>query len=602
MSIYFLKRKGFDTMDKEKRGTFIIISILVTSYVLFFVFQISNEFATLNSVFEYNKQSQKQVTKVIAGAINAKFTQVEGMLRHVQDANDLDLAVQTANPQSIAALGRTNESLRLMSNEMNALALIDERGRVVASVGPVAQFQTGDIIPSSWISNAKESGPVFLGQGKTANVLSFASPILDEKGNFAGMIIISVPSILLQSDFSVTDSTPYSYVAIVDRQLNFLASSEQDLVDSSIVQDTGEIQGDINPTVALQSILDGNAKQTDNNIVYRNDEGEFLITAQPVTFYGKPYLVIVKSDTASFYSSIENVLYQNRIQMFSILAANGVLTVVIASFVSRNISLDKQVKEKTKELSESNARVSEQKLQLEKANEELKRLDQLKTEFLGIASHELKTPITPILLYAEMAKYGDVDKDVAIDVILGQAMILKQLSQDILEVSRIDSKNLKPDKRETRIVDLLNNSISSQKGKLRPDVTITLDADENTIVRVDPLRITQVVNNILDNAAKLTKEGTITVKKRTVVVQEGSEAKSMVEISIKDNGPGIPAELFPKLFGKFITEDINGMNLQGTGLGLYICKGIIEIHGGRIWAQNNADGKGATFTFTLPIA
>jgi signal transduction histidine kinase len=262
---------------------------------------------------------------------------------------------------------------------------------------------------------------------------------------------------------------------------------------------------------------------------------------------------------------------------------------------------EKQVRAKTSELMESNITIAAQKQQLEKANEDLKHLDALKTQFIGIASHELKNPIQPIILYAEMAKYGDVDKEKAIEVILAQAQKLRQLSMDILEVSRIDSNNLILNRTKVKIGDLLQELIVPYQVDTNHEISFVLDVDHNTEMNIDVVRISQVINNILQNAIKFTRAGRITIKKRTLT-DHSSDAmlQPMAEIVISDMGPGIPEDLLPKLFGKFVTQDIDGLNKHGSGLGLYISKAIIEAHGGRISAHND-EGAGASFRILLPI-
>lgn len=628
MLAFFDKKKiDMGLASNETKGTVLVISILVASYVLFFVFQITNEFATLSAVFTANKQDQIEITKAVATLTNVKFHEIEGILRNAESKDDLqNLVTQGAGqPETARVLGSIQNALLLVEGaEKNEVTLIDSsNNRVVASQGSLAQFQPGESISDyAWANQVEGSkSPVFSGVysgiDKEEDLVSFLSPILNEQGSL-GTIAITLPAAYLESGYhqldpptttSATTTTigAYSYIAILDGHLDFLSSSDSNLVGTSLAQDAGEVQDGIDPSVALQSAFSNESDWT-GDAVYRNSEGEFLITAQPITFFGKPeYLVVIKSNTADFYSQVEPVLYQNRIQMFSVLAATTVLTIAIASFINRNINLDKQVKAKTRELLESNTVVTAQKIQLEKANEELKRLDVLKTEFIGIASHELKTPIQPILLYAELAREGDVEKDAALDIIFKQATKLKQLSQDILDVSRIDSKSLVLEKQPVRIVELIQDAIMLQKGKLRPSVSIVLDAEENAIISIDGPRISQVLSNLLDNAIKFTQEGTITVKERTIVAASGQEAyekKQMIEISVTDKGIGISEEILPRLFGKFITKAANGLNSQGTGLGLFICKGIVEAHAGKIWAENNkgSGGRGATFTFTLPLA
>ena len=116
------------------------------------------------------------------------------------------------------------------------------------------------------------------------------------------------------------------------------------------------------------------------------------------------------------------------------------------------------------------------------------------------------------------------------------------------------------------------------------------DTDHHIIVEADKVRISQVLSNILNNALKFTNEGQITIR-----VLESNNKKEII-VSITDTGTGINKDIFAKLFSKFVTK-----SSQGTGLGLYISKSIVEAHGGRIWAENNADRRGATFMFTLPL-
>jgi signal transduction histidine kinase len=132
--------------------------------------------------------------------------------------------------------------------------------------------------------------------------------------------------------------------------------------------------------------------------------------------------------------------------------------------------------------------------------------------------------------------------------------------------------------------------------------------DEGITIEGDRERIAQVVSNILDNAVRFVKEGTVTVSIDTNSSTAASDEDDgggdddgnilkEVTVSIRDSGKGIDPEILPRLFSKFVFKHGAG----GSGLGLYICKGIVESHGGRIWAENNEDGKGATFRFSLPV-
>jgi signal transduction histidine kinase len=247
------------------------------------------------------------------------------------------------------------------------------------------------------------------------------------------------------------------------------------------------------------------------------------------------------------------------------------------------------------ELSKKNKDLQIVNADLDQANQDLKKLDKLKDQFIGIASHELRGPIHPILGYASMGKSGKIQPQVALDVIHKQALKLRQLASDILDVSRMDSGNLSYNIQKVKIHELLLNALIAAGGTVNPEnVSIVAKIDERNKdleIPADKDRIGQVFTNILGNAVKFTKKGSITAE--THLNQDS------IEILIADTGGGIPQDILPNLFGKFVTKNVGDTNKEGTGLGLYISKAIITAHGGTIDAYNSNGG--ATFTIRLPI-
>ncbi|MGI0005554.1 MAG: sensor histidine kinase [Nitrososphaera sp.] len=219
----------------------------------------------------------------------------------------------------------------------------------------------------------------------------------------------------------------------------------------------------------------------------------------------------------------------------------------------------------------------------------LQQVGRQRDEFISVAAHELRNPITPIMLFVDGLKeeFGDRPE---IAGIVRNTKRLQRLLQDILDVAKADNNSLAVKKVPVALNDLLKEACadaqSQAKGK---DVKIVFEPAGDISTMADPARISQVVYNLLDNALKFTDKGSITVAARSVARK--------VEVSVADGGPGIDREIMPRLFTKFASKSDSG-----TGLGLYLCKAIIESHGGRIWAENNKDGRGATFTFTLPAA
>ena len=228
-------------------------------------------------------------------------------------------------------------------------------------------------------------------------------------------------------------------------------------------------------------------------------------------------------------------------------------------------------------------------------NEQLKLHDKMQKEFINIASHEMKTPTQAILGMSGLLQYYPEKKDELIEIIRRNAKRLQTLTNDILDVTRIESQTLQLEKERFNIYGLLSDVIKDYTERIKSDnKNIELLYEQQNIncpilVEGDKGRINQVLSNLLNNALKFTDEGQI------VVDAHESNNKKDIIVSIIDTGSGINKDIFTKLFSKFATK-----SSQGTGLGLFISKSIIEAHGGKIWAKNNKD-RGSTFMFTLPI-
>ena len=232
-------------------------------------------------------------------------------------------------------------------------------------------------------------------------------------------------------------------------------------------------------------------------------------------------------------------------------------------------------------------------------NEQLKTHDRLQSEFINIASHEMKTPTQSILGYAELLE-DSCKKSEEVDAIKRNAERLQKLATNLLDVSRIESQTLKLRKEivniNEKIVNVKKDIENQSPHSLAVRILIIEPRENNPIyLQADKIRLYEVLANLLSNAMKFTQKGTISVS--TDIRSNTSNNRDEVIIRISDTGVGIHPEILPRLFTKFATRSD-----RGTGLGLFICKGIVEAHGGRIWAENNSDGKGATFSFTLPFS
>jgi len=238
-------------------------------------------------------------------------------------------------------------------------------------------------------------------------------------------------------------------------------------------------------------------------------------------------------------------------------------------------------------------------------NEQLRSTDNMQREFINIAAHELRTPIQPILGLSQILsnKLKNTEYSDQLNIIVKNALKLQRLTDDILDVQKIESKTMSLNRERFELNDLIleivrdcRNLLQNKDGK-KHDIEIEVSLINKEIplfIMADKHRLNQVVTNLLSNAVKFTEEGRI----RIIISldQKGGNNLQEVVVSVRDTGQGIDPDMLPRLFSRFESK-----SYQGTGLGLYISKGIVEAHGGKIWAENNADAKGATFTFTLPV-
>ncbi len=294
------------------------------------------------------------------------------------------------------------------------------------------------------------------------------------------------------------------------------------------------------------------------------------------------------------------------------------LEVMRYNIANTNTHLNELVNERTKKIENALLKLKEKEEALEEsnknllvANEKLNIQSKIQRDFINITAHELRTPIVPIitlseLLYSKVKAENKIQKNLSkedekkqefLEVILRNCYRLYRLTEDILDVTKIESQSLKMNKEIFQLNEIIENVVKDYKEIINKKrygsdlIKIVYEPNNNNIfLKADKGRITQVLSNLLDNALKFTTEGSINIT--TKRIKDNQE----VIVSIKDNGTGIDPQIFPELFKKFATK-----SEQGTGLGLFISKNIIEAHGGIMWGENNSESNGSTFYFTLPI-
>jgi signal transduction histidine kinase len=313
----------------------------------------------------------------------------------------------------------------------------------------------------------------------------------------------------------------------------------------------------------------------------------------------------VAIEEASFETSLSNANYSILVMILTSVSITLAIVVLVTFSLSKPLASLRQaiheiskgnfdVKVELQRDDEMGALVTD----FEKMKRDLKEKDRLKEEFINIAAHELRTPVLPIILTSEdLADEIDAGKSDKVNIILRNAKRLKKLTDDILDASRIESNTFKLNKSETSLVSLARNIASDAKSRVhagqKVDITFQSELPENYAILLDQEKIRQVITNLLNNAIDFTDSGTIALG-----LQETGSSEKSVEVKVVDTGKGIDESVKDRLFQKFVTKSNKA---KGTGLGLYLCKAIVEAHGGRIRGENNAGGKGATFAFTLPV-
>jgi signal transduction histidine kinase len=324
------------------------------------------------------------------------------------------------------------------------------------------------------------------------------------------------------------------------------------------------------PIRVVESELEGNAEQ--HQELEGNAEQHQILTL----YMSIPYNVA---------ANVASLVDAQRNYSVVVIAAISAAAIIVSYFIlSSNKRLERTVAERTQGLRE--------------ANERLKEHDRLQSEFINVAAHELRTPVQSLLGAAEMledqmlAREESIRMSKLVEMILRNAKRLAKLTYDILQVSRIESNSLKLQKEQINLQEKIERVIEDVKpfvdqGK-QLQIVFEPKVNEPVIVEADRTKLFEVISNLLRNAINFTTKGTVKI------VLEKSDSEAIV--TVQDTGKGIDPEIMPKMFEKFTSKSDSG-----NGLGLFISKSIVEAHGGTISGENNSNGIGAKFRFTLPL-
>jgi signal transduction histidine kinase len=591
----------------------IIISILIFSlaFGLYFFSRGSAEDSIRELLFEQQKQEQIENTQSLSNRIESDLDRVVMRLELLAREPGLQKGELTSQETS-TLLKQADTHINSRITPIDTLGLLNS-SNILVNISP-DEFRSYiglDRSQTGYVEEVNKSWQPYISSGFAGAlgryIIAIGVPITNlETGSHVGIIATAPLTTKFFERYGNILNVNAQFIVALDRDGKYLTAAPPELVGKDFFGE--EVQNLMNGNPDVYRLYENAVRSGEpGSAVFDAGFGERFATAYPVVYgpQGQIMTVILSTPTAAIYSEIENALFVQKLQTIIILtAATSAISALIFFMLRRNAALERKVEERTSEL--------------RTANEELRIHDKVQKEFINIAAHELRTPIVPILnlselLYSKVLLYSNVkgqqqeqgqeEQREMLEVILRNANRLLQLTEDILDVTRIESHTLKLRKERFNLNDAILDVIEDDRKQItNANVKVMYEPGNSvTVVEADRRRLTQVISNLLNNAIKFTKEGTVTVT-TTVKRKDNGDAGGEIVVAVKDTGTGIDHELMPRLFTKFATK-----SYQGTGLGLFISKSIIEAHGGKMWAENNNDGdhdikhKGATFYFTLPV-
>ena len=418
--------------------------------------------------------------------------------------------------------------------------------------------------------------------------VSIAIPIYTSGNNLGGVLAAIIPTEYIVNEVEDHLSFTENDVFLVTSDGTVIGNADERIIGMDILDQFDARNDVVNRN--LQIMIEGRSGVFE----YTTSEGQRRVAVySPVAFSGVHTWSVLITTSPSQGQAFSTVLSDQRFFTVVAIILIGIIAAIFITFIlvlNRRLHVvvkkqEQQIRGQLDDLRNTYVRLTEQ--------------DKMKDEFINIAAHELRTPVLPIILSAEGLVEEIGTHNSKIEIILRNARRINKLTNDILDVSRIKSNTFKLQKEQVSLKKIIEESIQdiifkmaenkSQNLKMAIESRLPEGKDE---IFADRGRLNQVFANLLDNAVNFTDQGTITVS-----LQQGMDP-GFVEVRVADTGRGIDPAIRPRLFEKFATKSEKA---KGTGLGLYLCKAIVEAHGGKIWAEDNKDaGKGAVFAFSLP--
>jgi len=596
-----------------KIGIVSVISIVVFSFALFYYIQTVTEKNIQSNLITQQIDRQRAASKSLSQHIGSDLTLVMTVLDGLTNSG----YIQAGDINSEKTNQLIQEKYKIIDDVIDKIFVLDKNDMVTSGLSQSSadEYLGADFSQREWVKEAKRDlKPVFSKGFERQGIYTIyiSVPVINRDNNqYIGLIGATIPTEKFFARYGNVHDINSQLLVIYDKNGTILAvGADRNLVGKNFFGTT--VQNFIGHNVILNNLTGSLLKGQPNYGVYEYGKSERINTGQPILRPNTPtYFLQIVTPTKAIFSKISDPLFTERLKGYSLLVAVFASVGSLIIFLLKwNNTMEKEVIKRTNAMNKTNIQLGimskqlrKSNLSLQNANEQLRQHDKLQKEFINMAAHELRTPIQPILGLADVLRdyVSDSHQSKLLDVIMRNARRLQRLSCDILDVSKIESSLLKLSKSQVDLNEKIKNVISDVENRYddgnNTNVKIIFEPEEIIIVYADKDRIHQVLSNLLNNAVKFTKNGTVTINTR---IANGSNNNANNDkkavVTIMDTGSGITPEIMQKLFSKFVTT-----SSHGTGLGLFISKGIIDAHGGRIWAENNSNGVGSSFSFSLPF-
>lgn len=596
-----------------KIGIVSVISIVVFSFALFYYIQTVTEKNIQSNLITQQIDRQRAASKSLSQHIGSDLTLVMTVLDGLTNSG----YIQAGDINSEKTNQLIQEKYKIIDDVIDKIFVLDKNDMVTSGLSQSSadEYLGADFSQREWVKEAKRDlKPVFSKGFERQGIYTIyiSVPVINRDNNqYIGLIGATIPTEKFFARYGNVHDINSQLLVIYDKNGTILAvGADRNLIGKNFFGTT--VQNFIGHNVILNNLTGSLLKGQPNYGVYEYGKSERINTGQPILVQNTPtYFLQIVTPTKAIFSKISDTLFTERLKGYSLLVAVFASVGSLIIFLLKwNNTMEKEVIKRTNAVNKTNIQLGimskqlrKSNLSLQNANEQLRQHDKLQKEFINMAAHELRTPIQPILGLADVLRdyVSDSHQSKLLDVIMRNARRLQRLSCDILDVSKIESSLLKLSKSQVDLNEKIKNVISDVENCYddgnNSNVKIIFEPKETIIVYADTDRIHQVLSNLLNNAIKFTKNGTVTINTR-IANGSNNNANNDKEavVTIMDTGSGITPEIMQKLFSKFVTT-----SSRGTGLGLFISKGIIEAHGGRIWAENNSNGVGSSFSFSLPF-